>query len=127
MAQLYFYLKPRHNNNVNKKNRTILIINSTMLVLFLLFTNPYRLPLLLIVVPGINVLLITYVLLHFITIKAGLRPILRRLLLAVALSTLSVAGVLLSLGQFTPRDFILLFSFTMIGIFYVYRMWDTKS
>ena len=130
MVQLYFFRVAKYSDTVsimNKKNIILLIVNSGVLTLFLLFTNPYKLPLLLLLLPGINTLFIAYCVMTIIAQKTHLNATFRRLITAVLLSSLAVTGVLLSLGQFTPRDFMLLLSFTLIGIFYVYRMWDTKS
>ena len=67
-----------------------------------------------------------YCILQLLTHKLKLGNTPRRLLVAVTMASLFVTGILLSLGQFTPRDFFLLLSFTLIGTFYIQRMWDTK-
>lgn len=112
---------------MHKKNFVFLVINTLSLLAMLFMTNPHHLPLLLLLVPGINSLCIAYVVADYVTGRIRLSVGIRRLIMTVILSSFFVSSILLSLGQFTVRDFTLLFSFTLLGVFYVVRMWGTDN
>ena len=107
---------------MSKKRITILIIAIAVFFVFLLATSPYRLPLLLLVVPGIAFIVALNVGLRLLLMRFHLKPKLLRMIVAVLTAIVAVVAVLMSVGQLTFKDFSLLLALALIGIFYVTRM-----
>ncbi len=107
---------------MNKKRLIPMGVCFAVCVGFILFTSPYHLPLLLIVVPGIAFIMAALMLLGLIVMKFGVKPRVRHITVNVLTAILAVLAILLSVGQLTFRDFTLLLALALIGMFYISRM-----
>src|SRR5665647_31148 len=112
---------------MSKKKIITLVAASLVFFGCILFTSPYRLPLLFVIVPEVAFVVMVGVsvsaLVDFFKVPAALG----RSITAIVTAILAVVGVLLSVGQLTFKDFFLLLGLTLVGIFYVSRMWSKKD
>lgn len=109
---------------MNRKRLTIFVISLLVFLVFILTTSPYRLPLILIVVPGAAFIIAVHSILSLSADKVPIQPKAARSLVTVLTIILSVLAVLLSVGQLTFRDFALLLALALFGMFYLSRMGD---
>jgi len=109
---------------MNKKQLSILITCAAVFLGFILFTSPYHLPLLLVVLPGVAFIVMVHTALSILVRKFATKPATARMTVNVLTAVLAVAAVLISVGQLTFRDFSLLLALALIGVFYVSRMLD---
>lgn len=117
-----------HNmHKLNKKRLTYLAICTAVFLFCITFTSPYRLPLALIMLPGIAFIMAFYLLISLISDLLDAPKHLAKKVTVLLTVILSVVGVLLSLGQLTAKDFVLLMTLSLIGVFYVSRMWNDKK
>ena len=112
---------------MSKKKIIILALATIVFLGCILFSSPYRLPLLFVIVPEV-----AFVVMVAITVSAVVKMLhasaaLGRSITAIITAVLAVVGVLLSVGQLTFKDFFLLFGLTLVGIFYVSRMLNKKA
>lgn len=108
--------------SVNKKYKYLLICCIVVFLLFIFGTSPYDLPLLFVPVPMIPAVIIIVLLARWGLRVAHVNDTLAYRLTVIVGLVVSVAAVLLSLGQFTFKDFFLLFLFGLVGTFYISRM-----
>ncbi len=107
---------------MHKKQLTTLVVSTVIFLAFLLLTSPYKLPLPLVVVPGVAFIIAVHSLFAIFLVRGNRSNKTWRTIKNVLTATIAVAAVLLSVGQFTFRDFTLLLAFALLGVFYVSRL-----
>lgn len=90
------------------KNFVLLAAPFVGLVLFILFTDPYKLPLALVPVPFLLIGVGLYRSVRFISQRAGLTKNKSRLVAAIVTALVLLLGLLQSIHQLSIKDFLLL-------------------
>lgn len=110
---------------MSKNNKQLLIRAVCSLILFfvtIMFTSPYRLPLIAILLPAVPLLLaVIYTTRLCLSILQVGQSLWRPIVYVVTLVS-GIIIVLLSLGQLTFKDFFLLLSLGLVAGFYMTRM-----
>ncbi len=111
----------------NYKNIVVMTMAFICLFFVITFTNPYKLPLILLIVPfllfGLGSYLVTVELLRLINISAGRRKIIAILLTSV----LMLIAILQSIRQLTIRDILILVVLLLSITFYIRRFNITRN
>ena len=112
---------------MNKKYIWTLIITTTLFFVFVFSTSPYHLPLLLITLPSLLAVISVAMATKLLLQVTHVNPALSKLATTFVTSIVAVIAVLVSLGQLTFKDFFLLLGLSLVGGFYISRMFSAKS
>jgi hypothetical protein len=105
------------------QRRVLLFLLYAAFPLFLLSTNPERLPLMLLWVPFVLCFIVLYISVHLLLSKRSHMHGRRRLSMSILAATLPVLLLILSsINQLTLRDTIISISLVIAGTFYLQRL-----